>query len=143
MLPGGKLEPGESPEAAAVREVLEETGLTVEARQLLGARVHPVTGERVAYVTCDVITGVAHAPASSEVDAVKWVPAGDLADYVPGGFYGPVDALLRQADASGIAAICREPRPQACPAPQAHRSQRRVFPWPEPLNHAVLFRNGL
>src|SRR5260221_14610842 len=28
--PGGKIEPGETPEAAAVRECLEETGLIVE-----------------------------------------------------------------------------------------------------------------
>jgi 8-oxo-dGTP diphosphatase len=29
--PGGKIEPGETPEAAAVRECVEETGLLVEA----------------------------------------------------------------------------------------------------------------
>jgi 8-oxo-dGTP pyrophosphatase MutT (NUDIX family) len=28
-LPGGKIEPGELPEAAAIREVMEETGITV------------------------------------------------------------------------------------------------------------------
>lgn len=35
-VPGGLLEVGETVRAAAVREALEETGLTVEARELLG-----------------------------------------------------------------------------------------------------------
>lgn len=35
-LPGGRIEPGESPEAAVVREVLEETGLEVRVDRLIG-----------------------------------------------------------------------------------------------------------
>ncbi|MCE9632197.1 MAG: NUDIX domain-containing protein [Planctomycetia bacterium] len=33
--PGGKVEPGESPEAAAERECLEETGVAIRVRRLL------------------------------------------------------------------------------------------------------------
>ena len=36
VLPGGGVEPGESPEAAVTREILEETGLTVKVVRLVG-----------------------------------------------------------------------------------------------------------
>jgi 8-oxo-dGTP pyrophosphatase MutT (NUDIX family) len=35
-VPGGKIEPGETPERTAVREIQEETSMTVQASRLLG-----------------------------------------------------------------------------------------------------------
>ena len=43
--PGGKIERGESPEAAARREVFEETGITVGALQLVCAGIYPLADE--------------------------------------------------------------------------------------------------
>ena len=51
-LPGGKLEPGESPEACVVREIAEELQLDVEATCILDSWVYEITPEvRVLIVT--------------------------------------------------------------------------------------------
>ncbi|MDX1508177.1 MAG: NUDIX domain-containing protein [Woeseiaceae bacterium] len=60
--PGGHIEAGESPEQAVVREVLEETGCTVECGELIGVYlwIHPQTRQQflrlvyvAEFVSCD------------------------------------------------------------------------------------------
>ncbi|MGI8449305.1 MAG: NUDIX hydrolase [Streptosporangiaceae bacterium] len=53
----GKIEPGESPEQAAVREVEEETRLLVRASGVIGQRVHPQTRRSLVYVAAEPVRG--------------------------------------------------------------------------------------
>jgi ADP-ribose pyrophosphatase YjhB (NUDIX family) len=77
-LPGGLLEVGEMLLAGVVREVREETGLTVEAIELIELVDRIVRdGERVRYhyviadYLCHVVGG--QLQAASDADAVRWV----------------------------------------------------------------------
>jgi 8-oxo-dGTP diphosphatase len=92
--PSGKVEDGEAAGQAAARESREEAGVTVEPLVVLGGRMHPVTGRRVVYVACRLLSGGAYAASPREVAEVAWVPVGRLADYVPGWVYPPVQAYL-------------------------------------------------
>jgi ADP-ribose pyrophosphatase YjhB (NUDIX family) len=86
-LPGGGIEPGETPWAAAEREVAEEVALVVEAERLLGVSSQPPAGHLVFDFLCRVTEGEA-TPCGVETDHVGWFGIADL----------PLTMLPRQAD---------------------------------------------
>jgi 8-oxo-dGTP diphosphatase len=76
-LPGGKVEPGETPEAALVREVREELGVGLAIRHWLAEEV-PITDALVLRVA--VATLVEGEPRPVEHDQVRWLTAAELDD---------------------------------------------------------------
>jgi 8-oxo-dGTP diphosphatase len=75
VLPKGKLDDGETPRAAAEREVLEETGYDVSVHEFLGTLVHESGGrfKVVHYWRMEAHGGQIHA-LMNDVNAVDWLP---------------------------------------------------------------------
>jgi len=77
--PGGKVEPGETPEAALHRELREELGCTVEILRPLAPHTHAyatITVQLIPYVTR--LLSSSDTPHTHEHAALRWVPAGEL-----------------------------------------------------------------
>jgi mutator protein MutT len=94
--PGGKCEPGESPEDAARRECLEEVGIGVVVERLRARIVHhyPHGLVELSYFDCRTADPAAEPEADS---GFLWVAARDLAGYTFPGANEPVVAELAQA----------------------------------------------
>ena len=72
--PSGAQEAGEGYADTAVREALEETGLTVIARDLIGDH-HPTTGRPMVYIAADPVNGTeVRVGDSDEHSQVGWYP---------------------------------------------------------------------
>jgi len=112
---GGIIDPGEQPAAAAIREVLEETGITVEIERVSGVYTSPVITYPNGHVTQYVITAFRCKPIGGEPRvsddeslAIKYFPLTELPEDLK------EDHLLRilhAADAHHPAAAFIQDRP--------------------------------
>lgn len=87
-VPGGKLEFGETPEQAIVREILEETGCTVQVRKLIpytdvGTLEYPdkIQHTVVFYYICELVEDEGQEVRDHKIGGFKWVKPGELDEY--------------------------------------------------------------
>jgi mutator protein MutT len=104
--PGGKMLPGETAEAAAVRECLEETGLHVEPLFRYPTYVQNYNHDDVElhFIACKPIAGAA----SAIRQPFRWVSRGELSQYeFPLGNRGILSILAEPQIALGDSARVR------------------------------------
>ena len=75
--PGGKIDAGEAPHAALVRELREELGVKVQAAQPLVALEHDYPTRRV-QLSLYVVERLRHAVIALDGQTLKWVAVADL-----------------------------------------------------------------
>lgn len=77
--PGGRIEPGESPQAALARELKEELRIEAEVGEFVVTTRHD-TGDVVVELStyiCELVSGT---PILTEHEEVRWVAANKLSD---------------------------------------------------------------
>jgi 8-oxo-dGTP diphosphatase len=117
VLPKGKLDHGETPRAAAEREVNEETGHDVSVHEFLGTLVYDSRGGAKVVHFWRMEAG--REPARKlmrDVKAVEWLPLSDAVDRLSRGYerafleqVGPMALSAASLDAG--ASIARAPEP--------------------------------
>ncbi|WP_237023468.1 (deoxy)nucleoside triphosphate pyrophosphohydrolase [Lacunisphaera limnophila] len=93
--PGGKVEPGEDPAAAIIREIREELGCTVVISRALTPFIHDyktVVIQMIPFV-CTLAPG-SHPPHPHEHVAIAWLPPVELRAYDLAAADWPVVAAL-------------------------------------------------
>jgi 8-oxo-dGTP diphosphatase len=94
--PGGKVEEGESPEAALIRELREELGIDVQAACLapftFASHTYPNFHLLMPVYVCRRWDGI---PQAIEAQAIKWVRPRDLPEFPMPPADAPLTAMLR------------------------------------------------
>lgn len=78
--PGGKIEPGETPEQSLARELFEELGVQARVGDLVGSNRHRYPRAEIELLAYEVaIEGAVEG--SDSHDGLRWVPTEDLLTY--------------------------------------------------------------
>jgi 8-oxo-dGTP diphosphatase len=125
VLPKGKLDDGETPRAAAEREVLEETGHDVSVHEFLGTLVYEFGGRsKVVHYWRMEAGGEPVHELMHDIRAVDWLPLDDAVERLSRGyervFLANVGPIALQAAAA--AETARRARAKQ-PAPEKRRSR--------------------
>jgi 8-oxo-dGTP diphosphatase len=137
VLPKGKLDGGETPRAAAEREVNEETGHDVAVHEFLGTLVYESGGRfKVVHYWRMEASGEPVHELMNDVKAVDWLPLADALERLSRGYeraflenVGPI-ALA----AAALAGSARRPRAKQ-PAPE--RRRRPIAPPPAQIEPSL------
>jgi 8-oxo-dGTP diphosphatase len=139
VLPKGKLDEGETPRDAALREVLEETGHEVSVHEFLGTLVYEAAGRsKIVHYWRMAADPAPSRKLMDDVTAVDWLP-----------LEAALERLSRSSEraflanvgplALAAAANARSRRPKAKrPAPEQRRGRQPAAPKPLPAKPAPL-----
>ncbi len=94
MLPGGRIERGETPHGGAARETREETGLEVVVDRLMLVDARPK--DNVSFIFAGHVTGGTLEPQLGEIAEAGWVDREEI-----GRTSNPLRELLEHLDAAG------------------------------------------
>lgn len=81
--PAGEIEPGESPAAALIRRVPQETGLPVTVNHVIGRRIHPKTGRVMIYLQATTEGTDARVGDPEDLAEIKWADLAEVDQLMP------------------------------------------------------------
>jgi 8-oxo-dGTP diphosphatase len=127
VLPKGKLDDGETPRAAAIREVLEETGHEVSVHEFLGTLVYESGGRSkvVHYWRMETSGGQVY-ELMDDVKAVDWLPLDAAVERLSRGYERAFLSNVGPLALEAAAAARSPPRPKARQPVLEKRARRQV-----------------